>query len=110
VPLDQWSERNESLNALCAAIHQGAHGLIRNLSVDLSGDDCVVVRGASHSYYGVQLAIQATKRFGDKHRLFIATQLLLTVNGRAVELAVTHSANDEAATECQLKTPTVACG
>lgn len=94
--LGHWSDRNESLNALCAAIQQGAHGLVRNLSHDLIDDDSVVVRGDSHSYYGVQLAIFTTKQFVHKHRLFGVTRLLMSVDGNDLELVVIHSSNDDA--------------
>ena len=93
---DQWSDRNESLNALCSAIQQGTHGLILNLSLDMIDDDCVVVRGDSRSYYGVQLAILTTKLFVARHCLGGETRLSLTVSGISVELVVSGPVNDDA--------------
>lgn len=95
MPLHLWSDRNESLNALGLAIQQGTHGLIRSLSIDLADDDCVVVRGVSRNYYGVQLAIHATQQFGASHPSFSETRLLVRVDGSTLELVVLRGTSDE---------------
>ena len=93
--LHRWSECNESLNALFAAIQQGSHGLIRDLSLDLVEDGSAVVRGISPRYYGVQLVLHAIKLFAEKHRVFVKTQLLLTVKGSTLELIVARPGDDD---------------
>jgi len=90
-----WSERNESLNALYVAILQRTHGLISDLSLDLIEDGSAVVRGVSPSYYGVQLVLHATKLFAEKYRVFVKTQLLLTVGGSTLELIVARPNDDD---------------
>lgn len=93
--LDQWSDQNESLNALCEVIQRGTHGLIRNLSLDLTEDDRVGIRGNCRSYYSVQLVIHTTQNLGDKYCLFGATHLSLSLNGTAMKFVVTHPSRDE---------------
>ncbi|MEZ6131268.1 MAG: hypothetical protein R3C59_21545 [Planctomycetaceae bacterium] len=95
MPLHRWSDRNESLNALGLAIRQGTHGQIRDLSIDLTDDDCIVVRGDSRSYYGVQLAIHATQQFGASHPSLPETRLLVRVDGSTLELVVLRGTSDE---------------
>ena len=89
----RWSDRNESLNTLSTAIQQSTHGRLRDLSLELANEHCVVVCGNSSSYYGVQLAIHTLKRFCDEHRLFPDTRLLLRVNGHPLELSIVHPSN-----------------
>ena len=98
--LPSWSERNESLNALYAAILQCTHGLISDLSLDLNEDGSAVVRGMSPSYYGVQLVLHATKLFAEKHRVFFKTELLLTVKGSTLELIVARPDDDYGDDDC----------
>ncbi len=93
--LHTWSERNESLNSLHAAILQGAHGLISDLSLDLNEDGSAVVRGMSPNYYGVQLVLHTTRAFAEKHRVFAKTQLLLSIGGSTLELIVARPDDDD---------------
>lgn len=89
---DPESERYELFNAFRTAIHHGTHGLIRGLSLTLF-NDCVVVRGASPSYYGAQLVIHTTHEFAEAHPLFPKTRLFLNVDGKPLELVIGHSVN-----------------
>jgi hypothetical protein len=92
--LQRWSDRNESLNAIVRAIQQGTHGLIRDLSRDLTDDDCVVVQGVSLSYSGVQLAIHATQQFGAAHLVLSETRLLVCINRSTLELVLLRGSKD----------------
>ncbi len=94
--LRQWSERNELLNAFRESIQQGTRGLISELSVDLTDDNCVVLSATSRNYHVVQLVIQATKLFADKHPFLSETRLLLGVDGSTLALVVTHLPSDDA--------------
>ena len=87
----QWSERNASLNAFSAAFHDGTHGLIHELALDLMDDGSVVISGVARSYYGVQLAVHTAKKFGNAYRLFPETRLLLTIRESSLELVITHA-------------------
>ncbi|WP_010582121.1 hypothetical protein [Schlesneria paludicola] len=92
--LDQWSERNASLNAFRAAIHRGTHGRIRNLEFDLMDDGSIFVCGLSRSYYDIQLALHATKQFGNKHRYFPKTRLSLRIGDKRLEFSIVHTEHD----------------
>ena len=94
MPLHRWSDRNESLNALGFAIQQCTHGLIRDLTIDLTDDDCIVVRGVSRSYYGVQLAIHATQQFGASHPALPETRLHVRVDGSTLKFVVLRGSGD----------------
>ncbi len=96
MPLDQWSDRNEAINALGRAIRQGTHGRIRELSLDLTDDSLVVVRGVSCTYYGVQLAIHATQQFVAAHSLHSRTRLLVSIDGSPLELVVANPPHEDA--------------
>ena len=95
MPLYQWSDRNESLNSLRLTIEKSTHGLIRELSLELSDDDCALVRGVSRSFYGVQLAIHATQRFGAECCLHPETRLLIRVDGAMLELIVLRRSDQQ---------------
>lgn len=94
--LEQWSERNELLNAFRESIQHSTRGLISDLSVDLTDDNCVVLSATSRNYHVAQLVIQATKSFADKHPLFPETRLLLGVDGSTLALVVPHTPSDDA--------------
>ena len=85
---DSEGDRNELLNAFRTAIHDGTRGLIRGLSIELTGDDRIVVRGSSQRYYGVQLAIHTTYEFADADPLFPESRLLLNVDGEPLVLVI----------------------
>ena len=89
------SQRNDLFNRFCAAFQQGTRGLIRNLSLGLSTDEYVVVRGDSRSYCGIHRAICITQQFTEKPTFFAAPQLLLSVDGHLLELPVIHARCDE---------------
>lgn len=85
---DQWSDRNEMLNAFRRAFFRGTHGLIDELAFDLIDDCSVVVCGVARSYYGIQLALHTTKQFGRTHRSFPETRLLLNVKVKRLEFVI----------------------
>ncbi|TWU17211.1 hypothetical protein Pla52o_53860 [Novipirellula galeiformis] len=87
--IDQWSQQNEWLNSYQTALQTVTHGLIQNLCVDAEVE-AVRVRGTATSYYGVQLAIHATRQFSRQHALFAWTELSLEVHGRSLRLVVPH--------------------
>lgn len=96
MPRYRWSDRNEMLNALYTAIQHGTYGRIRNLSLELVSEHCVVVCADSSGYYAAQLLIQAAKRFGDEHRVFAETRLVLSVRGHSFEISIAHLSSDVA--------------
>lgn len=92
----QWSDRNELLNALGHAIEDGTHGLMRYLSLDQIDDECVLVRGVADSYYGLQLALYTTQQFAAKNPLCPETRLVVHVYGSTLELVVLQPEHLEA--------------
>ncbi|HEY0981998.1 hypothetical protein, partial [Schlesneria sp.] len=87
---NEWSERNDSLNAFNLALKIGTHGLIRDIVLDLASDGSVIVWGRARNYYAIQLAICATREFGSRRHLFPKTRLLLSVGESVVDLEIVH--------------------
>ena len=86
---DTWHLDNQWLNDFSETLVRDTHRLINELSIEVESD-CVVVRGHARSYYPVQLAIHATQTFGQTRPRFAETLLLLVIDGRSLELNVTH--------------------
>ncbi|MCA9027123.1 MAG: hypothetical protein KDA86_18080 [Planctomycetaceae bacterium] len=90
---DHWGSVDEIFRDFHAAICRGTHGLIQELLLHLRNEDCLVVQGRAHNYYGVQLAIHTIRQFGEENLWFPNTQLSLTVHDRRLDLLISHPGN-----------------
>jgi len=107
MPHERWNHRSESLNALDLAVRQVTHGLIDELSIDLTDEGCVVIRCLSRSYYGVQLAARAARQFSAEHLLRYDVRLLVHVGGSSLELVIRAAEHDDI--DRTLSTPVAEC-
>lgn len=89
---DQWSLKNEWLNAFAKAFSRDTHRLVQDILIEPEGG-CVVVYGDTRSYYAVQLAIQCVQTFNCDQPLFQLTRLSLKILGRPLELQLVHQRN-----------------
>lgn len=96
---DKWSDRNKWLNAFRTAICARTHGLIRGLSVDVTDDDHIVIQGSARSYHSIQLVIHVTRQFEAESGLVRQVKLLLTIEGKSLELAVPRSLSGTSTTQ-----------
>lgn len=90
MPVDQWSQENEWLNAFTTNLVSETHGYLRQLSVDIE-NAAVNVCGTATSYHAVQLAIYAAQSFSRRHGLFAQTILSLRVDDRIIDLTIQHT-------------------
>ncbi|MFY9254486.1 MAG: hypothetical protein WAO83_13620 [Fuerstiella sp.] len=82
---DKWSARNEKLNAFSKTMLSGTRELVRDLKIDVVESGDVLIRGVALSYYGLQLAIQVSKKFREQHPEFPEIQLLLSLKGKSLK-------------------------